>query len=278
VGSLYDDLARPPLREASLAKGLVKPGGLWREIRVVAETGSTNADLIAAAEAGDPEGAVLVAEAQTAGRGRLGRSWVVPPRSGLTFSVLLRPAPAPAATWGWLPLLAGLATAEAAQAVAEIEVRLKWPNDLIAASGGKLAGLLAERAGEAVVVGVGLNVSARADELPGTAATSLVLAGAAVADRDTLLRAVLREIAERYVAWRDAGGDAEASGLRPAYAAACATIGQAVHVELPGGQTVRGEGVGVDERGQLIVAREGGTEVISAGDVIHVRTAGTAAS
>src|SRR6266545_6976571 len=99
MASPFDDLDRPPLREASLARGLVRPDGLWREIRVLSETGSTNADLVAAAESGAPEGTVRIAEAQTAGRGRLGRAWLAPPRSGLTFSVLLRPDPVPVDRW-----------------------------------------------------------------------------------------------------------------------------------------------------------------------------------
>src|SRR5260370_42641138 len=86
---------------------VVRPGGLWRSVEVVPVTGSTNADLLARADAGEPEGAVLVAEQQNAGRGRLGRAWVSPPRAALTFSVLLRPAAVPRARLGWLPLLAG---------------------------------------------------------------------------------------------------------------------------------------------------------------------------
>lgn len=87
--SPFTDLARPPLNERALNRMLVRPESLWRRVRVVAETGSTNVDLAEAARRGEPEGAVLVAESQRAGRGRLGRSWTAPPRSGLTFSVLL---------------------------------------------------------------------------------------------------------------------------------------------------------------------------------------------
>src|SRR4051794_20233578 len=110
--SPYSDLDRPPLDERALGRALIRPGGLWREITVVEATGSTNADLAAAAGEGAPEGAVLVAEAQTAGRGRLGRSWEAPPRAGLAFSVLLRPA-VPVARLTWLPLLTGVAVAAA---------------------------------------------------------------------------------------------------------------------------------------------------------------------
>jgi BirA family biotin operon repressor/biotin-[acetyl-CoA-carboxylase] ligase len=271
MSSPFDDLDRPPLREASLAHGLVRPDGLWHEILVAGETGSTNADLVAAANRGAPEGTVLVAEAQTAGRGRLGRSWVAPTRSGLTFSVLLRPAPVPADLWGWLPQLLGLSAAKATYDVTDVDVRLKWPNDLLAPDGRKLGGVLAERAGDAVVIGLGLNVSTRADELPVPTATSLALAGAPVADRDTLLRAILRELADRYAGWRLAGGDAEASGLHAAYVSSCATVGQTVRVELPGGKAVTGAAVGIDPRGHLIVADEHGPQALSAGDVVHVR-------
>src|SRR6266566_7266171 len=105
------------LDTTEITKVLVSPEGLWREVRVVAETGSSNADLLAAAGAGAAEGTVLVAEAQTAGRGRLGRRWASPPRAGLTFSVLLRPDGVPAALLGWLPLLAGVAAAASVRAV-----------------------------------------------------------------------------------------------------------------------------------------------------------------
>ncbi len=271
MSSPYDDLDRAPLREALLTRGLVRPDGLWREIRVVTATGSTNADLVAAARAGAPEGAVLVAEAQTAGRGRLGRSWVGPPRSALTFSVLLRPVSMPADLWGWLPLLHGLSAARATREVTDVDVRLKWPNDLLAPDGGKLGGVLAERVGDAVVIGLGLNVTTRDHELPVPSATSLALAGATVTDRDTLLRAILRELAGCYARWQLAGGDAEASGLHAAYVTSCATVGQTVRVELPGGTVLTGDATGIDRRGQLIVAGDNGPQAVSAGDVVHVR-------
>src|SRR5258708_38427490 len=99
--SPYTDLDRPPLRELALNKAVVRPGGLWRRIEVVAETPSTNGDVADAARAGEKEGYVRVAEAQSAGRGRLGRTWTAPPRSGLFLSMLLRPSDVPANRWGW---------------------------------------------------------------------------------------------------------------------------------------------------------------------------------
>src|SRR6516164_8434486 len=175
---MSDDTAVLALDVAGVSAGLVRPDGLWREVRAVAETGSSNADLLAAAGAGAAEGTVLVAEAQTAGRGRLGRRWASPPRAGLTFSVLLRPLGVPAALLGWLPLLTGVAAASAVVGAAAADVALKWPNDVLA-GGVKLGGILAERAGSAIVVGVGINVwQGRADLPDGPAATSVALAGA----------------------------------------------------------------------------------------------------
>ena len=104
--------ARAPLDAAALRRAAVRPGGLWREIEVVESTGSTNADLLARALAGEPEGVVLAAEEQRAGRGRMGRTWTSPPRAALTFSVLLKPA-VPPARRGWLPLLTGVAVTAA---------------------------------------------------------------------------------------------------------------------------------------------------------------------
>lgn len=272
--SPWTDLDRPPLDEAGLRRDLVVPGGLWTALDVVEETGSTNTDLAARAAEGAPEGGVLVAERQSAGRGRLDRRWSAPIRSGLFFSVLLRPQ-VPRERYAWLPILVGVAAAATLQRVAETEVGLKWPNDLLVTVGGeerKLGGILAELAGEAVVVGIGVNVSLRAGELPVPNAGSLALAGAEVTDRQTLLRALLREFAELYREWIAASGDPQASGLLPAYTARCTTLGRAVRVELPGDRTLLGEAVAVDGDGRLVVRTpDGARHPIAAGDVVHVR-------
>ncbi|WP_042399691.1 biotin--[acetyl-CoA-carboxylase] ligase [Streptacidiphilus carbonis] len=274
TSSQWSDLDRPPLRGAQLERAVLRPGGLWTSLRVVAETGSTNSDLVARAAEGAEAGTVLVAEEQTAGRGRLERSWSAPARSGIFLSMLLRPS-APKERWGWLPLLVGVSAASALSQVAGVEVRLKWPNDLLVQVGGeerKLGGILAELAGDAVVVGIGLNVSLREDELPVPAAGSLLLAGAAVTDRETLLRALLRTFDELYTDWAGADGEPEASGLRAAYAAQCATLGRQVRVELPGGRELLGEAVAVDGDGRLVVRDSAGEErAVGAGDVLHVR-------
>ncbi|MFD4527656.1 biotin--[acetyl-CoA-carboxylase] ligase [Streptomyces sp. NPDC058470] len=273
----WSDLDRPPLNATALRKALVRDGSLWSGIEVVARTGSTNSDLVALATGGKAaEGAVLVAEEQNAGRGRLDRRWTAPARSGLFFSVLLKPAGVPVARWGWLPLLTGVAVATALSRAAGVDTALKWPNDLLVTVDGaerKTGGILAERAGtDAVVVGIGINVTLRADELPVPGAGSLVLAGAATTDRDTVLRAVLRSLAEWYERWRAVGGDPVASGLQEAYAAGCATLGRVVRAELPGGRSISGEAVAVDGDGRLVLATgEGVQEPVGAGDIVHLR-------
>ncbi|WP_329522341.1 biotin--[acetyl-CoA-carboxylase] ligase [Spirillospora sp. NBC_01491] len=293
--SPYADLDRPPLHEAALRRALVGEGSLWRDVRVVPETGSTNADLAAVARDGAPEGTVLVTELQTSGRGRLGRPWAAPPRSGLMFSLLLRPA-VPAARLGWAPLLTGVAVATAVRRMtmwsqegegffapaadrertgaAAVDVRLKWPNDLLVGER-KLAGILVEKFDDALVVGVGLNVGLREDELPVPTATSLAIEGAPLSDRAPLLRAILREFATWYREWVALEGDPETSGLRTAYKELCCTLGREVRVELPGDAALEGTASDIDTAGRLVVAGPRGERPVSAGDVVHVR--GTAA-
>ncbi|MER5793848.1 biotin--[acetyl-CoA-carboxylase] ligase [Streptomyces sp. NPDC001980] len=278
----WSDLDRPPLNGTGLRRALVRDGGhggLYCDIEVVGRTGSTNSDLVARAVAGDAdEGAVLVAEEQTAGRGRLDRQWTAPPRSGLFFSVLLKPAEVPVARWGWLPLLTGVAVATGLARGAGVDTALKWPNDLLVTVGDeerKAGGILAERAGEdGVVVGVGINVTLRAAELPVPQAGSLALAGAVSTDRETLLRAVLRSLEDWYGRWREAGGDPGVSGLQEAYAAGCATLGRTVRAELPGDRALVGEAVAIDGDGRLVIAtKEGVQEPVGAGDIVHLRAA-----
>ncbi|TDB75751.1 biotin--[acetyl-CoA-carboxylase] ligase [Micromonospora sp. KC723] len=289
-GSPYTDLDRPPLSAARLARALTAPHGPWRRLDLRVETGSTNADAAVAARAGEPEGLVVVAERQTAGRGRRGRVWQSPARAGIATSVLLRPGeavaergwpPASATGYGWLPLLAGVALVEAVTRLAELEAGLKWPNDLLVGEA-KCGGILAEAVpgaapGQppAIVLGIGLNVTVRADELPqnptGLPATSLSLAGAAATDRDPLLRALLRSLADWYDRWRTAGGDAVHSGLRDAYLASCATLDRQVRALLPDGTELAGRATGVDVDGQLLVDTPAGRRPLSAADILHLR-------
>ena len=260
----------PPLNVGNLRGAVLAPGRMWHDIRVVAETGSTNADLLAEARGGADEGVVLAAEAQSAGRGRMGRQWFSRPRAGLLFSVLLRPAAVPSALRGWIPLLTGVAVASALRAEARVDAGLKWPNDVLV-NGAKLAGILAEQAGDAIVVGTGINVSASREELPGPGATSLELEGAACTDRDLLLVRTLTELERWYLTWTAARGDASGCGLRQEYQRLCTTLGQEVRVLLPGGTTVAGTASELDDAGRLVVVAASGAVPVSAGDVVHVR-------
>jgi BirA family biotin operon repressor/biotin-[acetyl-CoA-carboxylase] ligase len=244
---MYGDLDRPALRPQVLAHALERDG--WR-IEVLDSATSTNAVVAERARAGEAAGLCVVAEEQSAGRGRLDRTWVSPPRAGLTFSVLLRPV---THQLGWLPLLGGLAVVRAVREQTGVDAVLKWPNDVLVGER-KTAGLLAEAVEGAVVLGVGLNVTTRQDELPHAMATSLALEGARTTDRDTLLRAVLRAMTFT-----------EAD--RSAYREVCSTLGRDVEVHLPGLHVVTGRAEDVDEEGRLVVD---GTPY-SAGDVVHLR-------
>ncbi|MGW6687689.1 biotin--[acetyl-CoA-carboxylase] ligase [Streptomyces sp. NPDC054961] len=275
-GSRWSSLDRPPLNGAALQRALVAPDGLWTSLEVVDSTGSTNSDLAARA-ARLPEGAVLVAEEQSAGRGRLDRSWVAPARSGLFFSVLLKPGPqVPPERWGWLTLLAGVAVATGLSRAAGVDTALKWPNDLLVTVDGeerKTGGILAERVADGIVLGIGLNVTLTEDELPVDTAGSLMLAKASVTDRDPLLKAVLRSLEQWYGDWRAAGGDPAASGLQETYAAGCATLGKHVRAELPGGRTLTGTAEAVDTDGRLVVrTADDEHQAVGAGDIVHLRS------
>ena len=269
----YEDLDRPPLDANSLNAALTRPGSLWRTIEVLTQTPSTNAVVVERARAGEVEGLVLVAEHQTAGRGRMNRVWVTPPRVALTLSLLLTPDRVPVARWPWLPLLAGIAVSEAVHGVADLACDLKWPNDVLVADR-KLAGILVERAetsrGPVAVVGIGLNVSSTRAELPSPTATSLALEGGATLDRSVLLRQVLRCFEALYAQWLVEDGD-PACGLRESYVRRCVTLGQMVHVDLPTGERVHGEATGIDVEGHLQVRTDDGPRVLGAGDVVHVR-------
>jgi BirA family biotin operon repressor/biotin-[acetyl-CoA-carboxylase] ligase len=239
-------------------------------VEVLEESPSTNAYLTDRARAGAAPGLAVAAEHQSAGRGRLNRAWVTPPRAALTVSLLVRPDRVPLARWPWLPLLTGLAVRDAVRRVAGVECALKWPNDVLV-DGRKVAGILVERverpAGAVAVVGIGVNGTTTRDELPVDTATSLLLEGATSVDRTHLLGDLLREFTQRYDAWVAAAGE----GLRLQYTAACSTLGREVRVHLPTGESLEGVAVDLDEDGRLVVDGDQGRRILGAGDVVHVR-------
>ena len=239
----------------------------WRRVDVVEETGSTNADLIARASGGeDIAGAVLLAEHQTAGRGRHGRTWSAPPRSQISVSVGVDTTGVTPDAWGWLPLLTGLAVAHTVRGLG-VDAGLKWPNDVLVGTG-KLAGILAEVAAPVIVVGLGLNVSLTADELPDPNAVSLLMLGHD-ADRTELTVALRHALADRLAQWR-AGEDV---ALAADYRAVSTTIGTQVRAILPGDSEIVGTATGIDDSGRLLIDDAGTTVTVSAGDITHLRPA-----
>ena len=249
-------------------------------LEILSETPSTNDVLVSSAADTDawPDFSVVVTDNQTAGRGRLGRVWVSPPGTTLAVSVLVRAdASLRIDALGWLPLAAGLAMTRAVHAClpAADDVWLKWPNDVLV-GGRKISGVLSELvvgAVPSVVVGAGVNLSMTEDQLPVPTATSLALAGVQHPDADAVLETYLREFRDLLQAFREAGGDAQASGLQKSVTEACGTIGARVSVELPGGNTLAGIARGIDASGRILVQADGSGDLtpISAGDVTHLR-------
>jgi BirA family transcriptional regulator, biotin operon repressor / biotin---[acetyl-CoA-carboxylase] ligase len=263
-----------PIDGPRLARELVRADTVWTDLRVVAETGSTNADLIEHARAGADAGCVLISDYQNSGRGRRGRAWTAPPGSSISMSILLRPAADPI-LWNWLPLISGLAVVEALRRTAGAPAVLKWPNDVLVGER-KLCGILAERVdteqGPACVIGMGINVGLTAAELPVLAATSLAVlvaeSGAAtVPTRNELIVVVLSELQELYRGWESTS---DPSSLRWAYLARCDTIGRSVRVVLAD-REIEGVARSIDSSGRLVVGTSAGREVVSAGDVVHLR-------
>jgi BirA family biotin operon repressor/biotin-[acetyl-CoA-carboxylase] ligase len=240
----------------------------WPVLSVVAVTGSTNSDLASQVRAGTArEGSVRVAGAQTAGRGRLGRRWESPPGGSLSWSVVLKP---PATQIGFAPILVGMAVARAVIAETNLAAQLKWPND-VQIQGRKLAGLLSERIGDAVVVGCGMNIGVASSDLDSLGATSLVDQGVA-RSRERILVACLDQLGTLLARWREGSYSPVGSGLLADYRKLCCTIGQNVEVELPGGRRLTGLARDVDEDARLEVVTSSGTQVVDAGDVTHVRS------
>lgn len=253
---------RSPLDRDVLGASL--PG--WR-VDVVETTGSTNADLIARAASGeDIAGAVLLAEYQSAGRGRRGRSWSAPPRSQISMSFGVDSAGVPTERWGWLPLLTGLAVAQTVRDLG-VDAGLKWPNDVLVGTG-KLAGILSEVTNPVIVVGLGLNVSLTADELPDPRAVSLSMLGHDV-DRTALTVSLLGALSDRMRQWR--AGDLD----RPSadYRHVSTTIGTRVRAILPGDCEIVGTATDIDHGGRLLINDAGARVMVSAGDITHLRAA-----
>lgn len=267
-------------------------GTRFADVRWVDETGSTNADVLALARDGEPEGIVCVADHQTEGRGRHGRAWAAPAESSLLCTVLLRP---PGSVSSSVTMAAAVSMADAVEEVAGFAPRLKWPNDLVWPGDGsgddrKLCGILAEAdwppgshiasgwAGPApggrvvVAVGLGVNVNWPAEldaELAGIAVAANHIAGRAV-DREALLVAFLMRLDDAYDRLVT---DLDTHGLQEAWRRRSATLGRRVRVDL-GADDVEGIAVDITRDGHLVVESDAGVRrVLAVGDVVHLRPA-----
>lgn len=282
---------RPGRDTTGQATRPVAPSPVWRPFcspERLAEVPSTNLALAERAKEGAPEGTVLLAESQSAGRGRLGRRWLDPPGGSILCSLLFRPR-LPLEEWFLAPMAVSLAARAACEQVAGAETACKWPNDLVSLPDGlKLAGVLAETVGEtpgsaprALVVGIGLNCNWPADFPPAglegdelaTRATSLDRLTGRPVDKSALEAALLSEVARRWHPLAEAGLAPGKAALLSEFRAACATLGQQVRVELPTG-AVEGEALAIEEDGRLRVATEVGEATFGVGDVVHLRPKG----
>jgi BirA family biotin operon repressor/biotin-[acetyl-CoA-carboxylase] ligase len=235
-------------------------------LEVVDSVASSNATMAERARQGADQGGVLIAEEQTAGRGRHDRGWSAPQYSSVMTSVLLRPQAEPA-RWGWVPLLGALAIVDAVHQFG-VDATVKWPNDVLVGER-KLAGVLCEvvptPVGSALVAGWGINVDQRDDELPGGSATSVLLAGGRV-DRTGLASTVLRAFEHWYRRWEN-----DDPSVRAHYRERSSTLGRDVVLALPGGGRLSGRVTGLDDSGSLVVTSEGAQHVVAAADVVHLR-------
>jgi BirA family biotin operon repressor/biotin-[acetyl-CoA-carboxylase] ligase len=281
---------RLPLDRAALAnEDFLAATGIAR-LSVVDTTGSTNADLLTAVTTDPrswPDLSILTAEHQTAARGRLDRSWEAPPLSSVLVSVVLRPVnadgrPLPTQSYSWLSLLAALALREALLETAAIPAEIKWPNDVLV-RGRKIAGILAQLGpmGDGsvppVVLGTGLNVTLRDDELPVPTATSVLLEHAETVDRTVLLKSYLSRFAALYRSFCNADGDPNAGlaggpSLHKRIQSVMVTLGKQVRAQLPGDHEIIGHASRLDDYGSLLVVDAAAREhVVTAGDVVHLR-------
>jgi BirA family transcriptional regulator, biotin operon repressor / biotin---[acetyl-CoA-carboxylase] ligase len=247
----------------------------WQSVDVHSSIDSTNLEALR-----DPRPwRVVVAEHQSAGRGRMLRQWEAPPGTSLAMSCVVPASVDRAADLGWLPMLAGMAMRDALVDVATIDCRLKWPNDVLAKENAadpeapwlKISGILCEMVpgAELVVIGAGVNIDQTRSELPVETATSLALCGVGDLRHERVVVRYLGAVAELHKTW--AAGGAGLAALRAAYRSFCLTIGLDVDVYQPDGLVAHGTATAVDDGGRLVVSGPGSPTVHAAGDVTHVR-------
>jgi BirA family biotin operon repressor/biotin-[acetyl-CoA-carboxylase] ligase len=261
VASLTAYLSHVSALDPSLvAARMYALGGSWPEPVVMDSVESTNAVL--AHLPGDSDGACVVADEQTAGRGRLDRTWTSNAGAGLWMSVRVSLAGVPSERWPLLTMAAALAAQRGLIAACDVPARIKWPNDLVVGTR-KIGGLLTEVVGSVAIVGIGINVDWPAEQLPTPEATSVLVEGGRT-DREELLAHILVLLEGLLPEWREGRGDLVAD-----FRAVCSTVGREVAVHLPGGGTLTGIASDIDDRGHLVVQDRGTPVSVSAGDVIH---------
>lgn len=234
----------------------------WR-VRVLEETTSTQDEL---KHESVSNGECVVTEFQSAGRGRLDRRFDSIPGVGLLFSFYIEPnfeqTQSEKATWGVIPLLAGIAVARTLNSVSDCDDYLiKWPNDILTRSG-KVCGILCERFNNGIIVGVGINVTSTPEELPVETASSIFIASGMVINRNELLVSILQSFHTLFDRWQQ-GRD-----FRGSYRALSGTIGKEIVVTLPAGHSLHGTAIDITSRGELVL--DSG-ETLSVGDVVHLR-------
>ena len=229
---------------------------------MVEVTGSTQDDLFELASSGSaiPK-TILASEFQSSGRGRLDRSFEAAAHSALTFSIYIEPK-VEKEEWSFLTLLAGVSVHEALHTLdPQIQVGVKWPNDLLIGEK-KFAGMIAQATAKGVVIGIGINVGMSAEELPVENATSLAIEGFAILDRNTILAAIINHFEINLEMWEN-----DQSFLAQ-YRSASVTLGRDVEVTLPGGEVIKSRAIDISNAGGLML--EDGSE-ITVGDVVHLR-------
>ena len=252
------DTPRPPLDTVQISEKISR---YWR-VSVVEVTGSTQEDLLNLVQRAEARtGDVLVTNYQSAGRGRLDRTFEAPQASALLFSFYIQPK-RDQSEWSLLPLIVGLSASFALSRLdPQVTSSLKWPNDLFI-SGLKAGGMIAQTAGNGIIIGVGINVAMQESELPVAHATSLSLQNFGELNRNVILAAFLNEFSNLLERW-EAGED-----LRHLYLERCSSIGAKIRAELPGGVIKSGVAVGISPNGELIL--EDGSR-ITVGDIVHLR-------
>ena len=272
----------PPLSLESL-QPLISTKWLGRHVLVFDQLESTNTYALQLAEKGTSHGTVVLADCQTAGKGRFGREWHSPANMNIYFSVILTQQP-PQPFISWIPLATGIALAETIEEIAKLNVSLKWPNDLLFKSK-KLGGILCESTkkgpkGRVVIVGVGLNINCREIHFPPDLkqiATSLAMQVGHPIDRHMLLTTFFSKLESYY----ERVLDSDLPTLHSSYVSRCSTLGRHIQVRLPGDKLIEGIASDIGDEGELhmipsnpsvdSINKKPSTISLRAGDIIHLR-------